>query len=191
MDKSRKNCYLLLKYTLLTCPNTQAPRVWPFKLKKKGSFLLETIRLLNSLEISKRILEKNLKIWSEVRSLETFSFLDRRRLSPEKSISMRAAILNYTTKMGVLHFKHKMWLKDWFSSFPNGSVLKKRLQFTYICRTYVRTFEQEEKIASKDLKYLKLPCPKFKRGRKMANATSGVWSRDSYTFVVTRIQKLT
>ena len=43
---------------------------------------------------------------------------------------MRAAILNYTTKMGVLHFKHKMWLKDWFSSFPNGSVLKKRLQFT-------------------------------------------------------------
>ena len=58
---------------------------------------------------------------------------------------MRAAILNYTTKMGVLHFKHKMWLKDWFSSFPNGSVLKKRLQFTYIYRTYVRTFEQEEK----------------------------------------------
>ena len=107
--------------------------------------MLETIRLLNSLEISKRILEKNLKIWSEVRSLETFSFLDRRRLSPEKSISMRAAILNYITKMGVLHFKHKMWLKDWFSSFPNGSVLKKRLQFTYIYRTYVRTFEQEEK----------------------------------------------
>ena len=120
-----------------------------------------------------------------------FQLLDRRRLSPEESISMRAAILNYTTKMGVLHFKHKMWLKDWFSSVPNGSVIKKRLQFTYIYRKYVRTFEQEEKIVSRDLKYLKLPCPKFKRGRKMANVTSGVWSRDSYMFVATRIHKQT
>ena len=153
--------------------------------------MLETKRLLNSLEISKIILEK--KSINLVRSKKSrdFQLLDRRRLSPEESISMRAAILNYTTKMGVLHFKHKMWLKDWFSSVPNGSVIKKRLQFTYIYRTYVRTFEQEEKIVSRDLKYLKLPCPKFKRGRKMANVTSGVWSRDSYMFVATRIQKQT
>ena len=153
--------------------------------------MLETKRLLNSLEISKIILEK--KSINLVRSKKSrdFQLLDRRRLSPEKSISMRAAILNYTTKMGVLHFKHKMWLKDWFSSVPNGSVIKKRLQFTYIYRIYVRTFEQEEKIVSRDLKYLKLPCPKFKRGRKMANVTSGVWSRDSYMFVATRIQKQT
>ena len=47
--------------------------------------------------------------------------------------------------MAVLHFTHKMWPKDWFSSVRNGLVLKKRLQFTYIYRTYVRTFEQEEK----------------------------------------------
>ena len=47
--------------------------------------------------------------------------------------------------MAVLHFTHKMWPKDWFSSVRNGLVLKKRLQFTYIYRTYVRTFQQEEK----------------------------------------------
>ena len=47
--------------------------------------------------------------------------------------------------MGVLHFTHKMWPKDWFSSVHNGLVLKKILRFTYIYRKYGRTFEQEEK----------------------------------------------
>ena len=28
-----------------------------------------------------------------------------------------------------------------------------------------------------ELKYLTLPCPKFKRGRQTANVTAGVWSR--------------
>ena len=41
------------------------------------------------------------------------------------------------------------------------------------------TFEQEDKKkASRELKYLKLPCPKIKRGRQTANMTAGVWSRD-------------
>ena len=58
-------------------------------------------------------------------------------------------------------------------------VLKKRLHLTYIYGTYVRTFEQEEKKVSREFKYLKLPCPKFKRGRQMANVTARVWLRDS------------
>ena len=45
--------------------------------------------------------------------------------------------------MKVLHFKHKMWLKDWFPSILIGLVIKKRLHLTYIYRTYMRTFEQE------------------------------------------------
>ena len=40
--------------------------------------------------------------------------------------------------MGVLHFKHKMWLEDWFSIVPNGSVEKKRLHFMNI---YGNTWE--------------------------------------------------
>ena len=40
---------------------------------------------------------------------------------------------------------HKMWLKEWFSSVPNGMVTKKRLHFTYNYRKYVITFKQEDK----------------------------------------------
>ena len=65
------------------------------------------------------------------------------------------------------------------SSVPNGMVMKKRLHFTDIYRTYARTFEQEDKKVSREFKYLKLPCPKFKRGRQMANVTARVWLRDS------------
>ena len=87
---------------------------------------------------------------------------------------MRAAILNYITKMGVLHFKHKMWLKDWFSSFPNGSVLKKRLQFTYIYRTYVRTFEQEEKNSGQGFEVPETALPEVQTWAK--NGKRDLWS---------------
>ena len=80
----------------------------------------------------------------EVRSFETFSFFDRRRLSPEKKLTLVPPSW-ITQRMEVLHFKHKMWPKNWFSSVPNGLFIKKRLYLTYICRIYVRTFEQEEK----------------------------------------------
>ena len=71
-------------------------------------------------------------------------------------------------------FLHKMWLKDWFPSVPNGLVIKKIFHLTYIYGTYARTFEQEDKKVSSEFKYLKLPCPKFKRGRQMANVTARV-----------------
>ena len=83
-------------------------------------------------------------LFLEVRGFVTFSFLDRSRLSPEKKKSTWALPSWITQRMGVLHFNHKMWRKDWFSSVPNRLVIKKRLQFIYD-RTCVRTFEQEEK----------------------------------------------
>ena len=83
-------------------------------------------------------------LWLEVRSFETFSILDRRRLSPEKNHYARHH-LEITQRMGVLHFKYKIWLRDWFSSVPNVLFVKKILQFICTYSTYVRTFEQEEK----------------------------------------------
>ena len=44
---------------------------------------------------------------------------------------MCAAILNYTNDGGPKYFKHKMWLKDWFTTVPNGMIIKKRLHFTF------------------------------------------------------------
>ena len=52
-------------------------------------------------------------------------------------------------------------------------------------------FWTERKKVSREFKYLKLPCPKFKRGRQMANVTAGVWLRDSEALAVTRNQKPT
>ena len=73
--------------------------------------------------------------WLEVRSLKTFSFLDRHQISPEK-INIHATILNYT--------------KDGGPSFHTQDVakrlvIKKILHFTYIYRKYMRTFKQEGK----------------------------------------------
>ena len=52
MDKSRKNCYLPLEYTLITCPNTQASRVWPLKFKKRFIFVrnYKIIKLIRDLK---------------------------------------------------------------------------------------------------------------------------------------------
>ena len=54
--------------------------------------LLESFRSTFSVITAKVKAVSNL--WLEVRSFETFSFLDRRRLSTEK-VNMFAAILNY------------------------------------------------------------------------------------------------
>ena len=81
--------------------------------------LLESLRSTFSVITAKEKAVSNL--WLEVRSFETFSFLDRRRLSTEK-VNMFAAILNYT-EMKVLHFKRKLWLQVWFPSVPNGLVV--------------------------------------------------------------------
>ena len=50
-----------------------------------------------------------------------------------------------TQRKEVLHFKLRMWLKDWFSSIQNGLVVKKRLHLKYIYGTQMRTLEQEVK----------------------------------------------
>ena len=87
-------------------------------------------------------------LWLEVRGFVTFSFFRSKSAVTWKKKSTWALPSWITQRMGVLHsfihFNHKMWRKDWFSSVPNGLVIKKRLQFTYY-RTCVRTFEQEEK----------------------------------------------
>ena len=59
--------------------------------------LLESFRSTFSVITAKVKAVSNL--WLEVRSFETFSFLDRRRLSTEK-VNMFAAILNYTENEG-------------------------------------------------------------------------------------------
>ena len=59
--------------------------------------------LLESFRSTFGVIAANVKpvcnLWLEVRSFETFSFLDRRRLSTEK-VNMFAAILNYTENEG-------------------------------------------------------------------------------------------
>ena len=59
--------------------------------------------LLESFRSTFGVIAANVKpvcnLWLEVRSFETFSFLDRRRLSTEK-VNMFATILNYTENEG-------------------------------------------------------------------------------------------
>ena len=57
--------------------------------------------------------------------------------------------------MEILHFKHKIWLKDWFSSFPNILFIGHMWELL-----------NRNKIMSREFNYLKLPCLKFKRGRE-------------------------
>ena len=85
-----------------------------------------------------------------------------------KKVNMCAWI---TQKTGVLHFKHKMWLKDWFQDFTS------RILIGHTWEPSNRT----KKKAWRELNYLKLPCPKFKRERQTAHVTAGVWTRDSET----------
>ena len=75
-------------------------------------------------------------------------------------------------KTGVLHFKHKMWLKDWFQDFTSRIL---------IGHTWEPSNRTKKKKAWRELNYLKLPCPKFKRERQTAHVTAGVWTRDSET----------
>ena len=60
-------------------------------------------------------------LWLEVRSFETFSFLDRRRLSTEK-VNMFAAILNYTENGGPLSQTQTV-AERLVPSLPNGLVV--------------------------------------------------------------------
>ena len=57
---------------------------------------------------------------------------------------MCAAISKYTMDGGPL-FEARNVAERAVSSVPNGMVMKKRLYFTDIYRTYARTFEQEDK----------------------------------------------
>ena len=103
---------------------------------------------------------------------ETFRFLDQCQLSTEKK-STYALPSWITQMMKVLHFKHKMWRKYWFSSISKGFVVKKRPHLTYIYRTYMITFKQGKKRAER----LQLPetaLPKDKMW--MANGKSDHWS---------------
>ena len=103
---------------------------------------------------------------------ETFRFLDQCQLSIEKK-STYALPSWITQMMKVLHFKHKMWWKYWFSSISKGFVVKKRPHLTYIYRTYMITFKQEEKRAES----VQLPETALPKDQMwMANGESDCWS---------------
>ena len=77
--------------------------------------------LLESFRCTFGVITANVKavsnLWLEVRSFETFSFLDRRRLSTEK-VNMFAAILNYTKNKGP-SLQTQIVAKRLVSSVPN------------------------------------------------------------------------
>ena len=108
---------------------------------------------------------------------------------------MRAAILNYKKYGG---HKHKVWraqtqnvAKTLVFSLPKR-IAYKEMTSPHIYLWDVReNFRMGRKKASREFNYLKLLCPKFKRGRQMANVTTKVWSRASQTCAVTRILKPT
>ena len=81
--------------------------------------------LLESLSSTFGVIAANVKpvcnLWLEVRSFETFSFLDRRRLSTEK-VNMFAVILNYT-EIGGPSFQTETVAKRLVPSVPNGLVI--------------------------------------------------------------------
>ena len=81
--------------------------------------LLESLRSTFSVITAKVKAVSNL--WLEVRSFETFSFLDRRRLSSEK-VNMFAAVLNYTEIRGP-SFQTETVAKRLVPSVPNGLVI--------------------------------------------------------------------
>ena len=104
---------------------------------------------------------------------ETFWFLDQCQLSPEKKKSMYVLPSWITHMMKVLHFKHKMGWKDWFSSISKGFIVKKRPHLTYIYRTYMITFKQGEKRAER----LQLPGTALPKDQMwMADGESDHWS---------------
>ena len=103
---------------------------------------------------------------------ETFRFLDQCQLSTEKK-STYALPSWITQMMKVLHFKHKMWRKYWFSSISKGFVVEKRPHLTYIYRTYMITFKQEEKRAES----VQLPETALPKDQMwMAKGESDCWS---------------
>ena len=81
--------------------------------------------LLESFRSTFGVIAANIKpvcnLWLEVRSFETFSFLDRRRLSTEK-VNMFAVILNYTEIRGP-SFQTETVAKRLVPSVPNGLVI--------------------------------------------------------------------
>ena len=81
--------------------------------------------LLESFRSTFGVIAANVKpvcnLWLEVRSFETFSFLDRRRLSTEK-VNMFAAILNYTENGGPLSQTQTV-AERLVPSVPNGLVV--------------------------------------------------------------------
>ena len=81
--------------------------------------------LLESFRSTFGVIAANIKpvcnLWLEVRSFETFSFLDRRRLSTEK-VNMFAVILNYTETRGP-SFQKETVAKRLVPSVPNGLVI--------------------------------------------------------------------
>ena len=52
-------------------------------------------------------------------------------------------------------------------------------------------FRTGRKKSAEGVQLSETTLPELKRARQTANVTAGVWSRDSLTFAVTRIQKQT
>lgn len=78
----------------------------------------------------------------------------------QKPSQLTCVLPSWITKsMKVLHFKHITYQEVWF-----WSTKKKRPHLTYIYRTCVRTFKQEE-----EKHHSKLPCPKLKHEQQMGN----------------------
>ena len=80
-------------------------------------------------------------------------------------------------RMKVLLFKHKMWLRDWFSSFPNGLVAMKRLQTPFQTLTvHLQFFFQvvQGKCAStaSKLQYTKQPTADSREGHLSTLSTN-------------------
>ena len=103
---------------------------------------------------------------------ETFRFLDQCQLSTEKKINICTAILNYTNDEGP-SFQTQNVAKRLISSISKGFVVKKRPHLTYIYRTYMITFKQEEKRAES----VQLPETALPKDQMwMANGESDCWS---------------
>ena len=85
---------------------------------------------------------------------------------------MCAAILSYTKDGGPL-FQTQNVARRLVFYRPKRIGWKEKTSLHEHLWTYMRTFYQEEKKPSREFNYLKLPCPKFKRGRQTANVTTG------------------
>ena len=107
-----------------------------------------------------------------------------------KRIIMCVAILSYI-KDGGPSFQTQNVAERLVFQRPKWIGYKEKTSLHIYLLEVHENFRTRREKTSREFNQLKLPCPKFKRGRQTANVTAGVWSRDSQKFAVTRIQKKT